>query len=215
MEKGYHHIASDVPYAGRLLDVLREIPEELWQPVHPDGKYASTGWQGVHFVEKGSKRTEHYKLVEDIIEQHFKCPIHLCVFYRMNPGAWIKPHRDASGTLEFGRIRFHVPLITHDDVDFRVDGERIRLRVGELWALNTSHTHQVDNHSPISRVHFVIEATANDWVWKQLPPRGWAYYRHAAMFSVIAGYKFARSLARPRKAKAYFDRLIRVAIRRT
>jgi hypothetical protein len=215
MDKGYHLIKRSVPFTERLQQVLATIPESEWRPVHPDGKYASPGWQGVHFVEKGSKKTEHYQLIADLLAEHFPCPIHLCVFYRMNPGAWIKPHRDASGTLEFGRIRFHVPLVTHDDVDFRVDGERIWMRPGELWALNTSHTHQVDNHSSISRVHFVIEATANSWVWSQLPPRGWAYYRHGTLFMASAGLKFVRAFARPKKARAYLSRLVRVVVRRT
>jgi hypothetical protein len=215
VDKGYHRIQPSVPYAERLQDILRGISEDQWRSVHPDGKYASPGWQGVHFVDKGSRKTELYPLVADLLANHFPCPIHLCVFYRMNPGAWIKPHRDASGTLELGRIRFHVPLVTHDDVDFRVDGERIWMRDGELWALNTSHVHQVDNPSPISRIHFVIEATANRWVWSQLPPRGWAYYRHAGLFLTTAGVKFVTSLAHPRRARGYFKRLIRVAIRRT
>src|SRR5688572_11810176 len=100
MDKGYHLIKRGVPFTERLQQVLATIPESEWQPVHPDGKYASPGWQGVHFVEKGSKKTEHYKLIAELLAEHFPCPIHLCVFYRMNPGAWIKPHRDASGTLE-------------------------------------------------------------------------------------------------------------------
>lgn len=214
MEKGYHFIQPSVPYTDQLQAILASIPEHEWQPVHPDGKYASPGWQGVYFVGKGSKRTKHYDLVAALLEQHFQCPIHLCVFYRMNPGAWIKPHRDASGTLELGRIRFHVPLITHEAVDFRVDGERIWMRVGELWALNTSHTHQVENPSPISRVHFVIEATANAWVWAQLPRRGLAYYRHATRFLAGAGFDFVRSFREPGRARGYVKRLMRVFVRR-
>ena len=70
-----------------------------------------------------------------------------------------------SGNLPFGRLRFHVPILTPPEVEFVVGGMRVDMRPGELWALDTSYEHSVRNRSDQVRVHLVVEVVANDWVW--------------------------------------------------
>ena len=42
----------------------------------------------------------------------------------------LHPHRDMSGNLPFGRLLFHVPIVTHPEVDF-LDLRALARRVGD------------------------------------------------------------------------------------
>ena len=133
------------------------------------------------------------------------------MLYAVRPGTILHPHRDMSGNLPFGRLRFHVPIVTNPEVDFVVGGERLDMRPGELWALDTSYEHSVRNRSNQVRVHFVVEVVANDWVWSLLPKKGVAYYRHLVGFWTVACWVGAKKL---RKDRRFLARNLRALARR-
>src|SRR5439155_26876760 len=45
----------------------------------------------------------------------------------------LHPHRDMSGNLPFGRLRFHVPNVTNPEVEFVVCGNRLYRCHGQPW----------------------------------------------------------------------------------
>ena len=94
----------------------------------------------------------------------FQCPLLAVRLLRLNAGAIIKEHCDLELNFEKGEIRLHVPIITHDDVEFYLDNERVHLKEGECWYLNFNLPHSIINNSNIDRIHLVIDATVNDWV---------------------------------------------------
>ena len=94
----------------------------------------------------------------------FQCPLLAVRLLRLNAGAVIKEHRDLELNFEKGEIRLHVPIITHDDVEFYLDNERVHLKEGECWYFNFNLPHSIINNSSIDRIHLVIDATVNDWV---------------------------------------------------
>lgn len=94
----------------------------------------------------------------------FRCPLRAVRLMKLEAGAVIKEHRDAELAFERGEARFHVPILTHPDVEFLLDGERVPLREGECWYLNFDLPHAVRNASPVDRVHLVIDATVDDWL---------------------------------------------------
>jgi aspartyl/asparaginyl beta-hydroxylase (cupin superfamily) len=96
----------------------------------------------------------------------------LFVFYYLDPRAKIHPHRDLTGASLNNRIRFHVPVITNDDVKFIVDGNVVNMLPGSLRCLDTSYVHQVENGGKISRVHIVIECKISNDIKNKLP-KGW------------------------------------------
>jgi len=56
--------------------------------------------------------------------------------------------------------RVHVPIITHKNVLFEIDGEIKNLKEGEMWEINNSEKfHSVENNSSINRIHLII-----DWI---------------------------------------------------
>ncbi len=96
--------------------------------------------------------------------QTFQCPLQAVRLLKLNAGSSIKEHRDAELNFESGEIRLHIPVITHPDVEFMLDKERLNLQEGECWYMNFNLLHAINNKSSINRVHLVIDAVVNDWV---------------------------------------------------
>jgi quercetin dioxygenase-like cupin family protein len=94
----------------------------------------------------------------------FHCPLKTVRLMKLNAGAVIKEHNDAELNYENGEARFHVPVITHPDVEFYLDNERITMNEGECWYMNFNLPHRITNNSSVDRIHLVIDATVNDWL---------------------------------------------------
>lgn len=72
------------------------------------------------------------------------------------PGDDIPEHADHGPTLEAAH-RVHVPLETHPDVAFVVEGEPRRLQTGEAYELDNMRLHYVHNASPVRRIHLIVD----------------------------------------------------------
>lgn len=70
----------------------------------------------------------------------------------------IPQHVDTGYSLCTAR-RIHVPVITNDGVIFTVGGEPRALPAGEIWEINNTRAHSVENTSDQDRVHLIV-----DWV---------------------------------------------------
>lgn len=171
-----------------------------WKPVHEIGAYSSPGWAAVHLMAKNERLPDFEKFPElKAVVDFLKCNVVMMVFYKTVPGHRIHPHRDLSGTLEVGRLRFHIPIITHPNCKFFVSKKHVPMKVGELWALNTSYLHAVENLSDVHRVHLVIQVEVNDWVRQMLPKHTLRYHLHAAFFFFLVFKKgVTTALANPR-----------------
>lgn len=74
----------------------------------------------------------------------------------LGPGLDIPEHVDYGPTLEVTH-RVHVPLETHPDVEFIVEGEIIPLDVGKAYELDNMRPHRVFNASPHRRIHIIVD----------------------------------------------------------
>jgi hypothetical protein len=102
----------------------------------------------------------------------FKCPLGRVRILKLAPGAKIGEHRDVGlevANLAFNRVRLHVPIKTNPGVIFYVGGERFHMAEGGLYYANFSHLHRVVNEGQTERVHLVIDAEVNDWLWEFFP----------------------------------------------
>lgn len=95
---------------------------------------------------------------------HFKCTLQAVRLLKLSAGAAIKEHRDTELNFENGEIRIHIPVVTHEDVEFILDKERMTLKEGECWYMNFNLPHYINNFSNTDRIHLVIDAQVNDWV---------------------------------------------------
>lgn len=98
----------------------------------------------------------------------FECPLLAVRLMKLAAGARIKEHTDHDLELEKGTVRLHIPVVTNEDVDFRLNGSRIVMNEGECWYLRLSDPHSVENNGQSDQVHLVIDAEVNPWLQKQL-----------------------------------------------
>lgn len=154
--------------------------------VHKEGRYAGVLWFQVD-LEQGLPLSQ--KVLGELGVQDPE----LLVFYYLEPGASIHPHRDLTGAGLNNRIRFHVPIITNEHVKFMVGGRRVVMKPGDLWCLDTSYLHAVENAGPESRVHMVIECDITPELRARLP-RGLRPMLHNIAFASIMGAKFTQAL---------------------
>lgn len=75
---------------------------------------------------------------------------------KLLPGGKIPVHRDAGPVLAVSH-RVHIPLETHKEVVFEVDGVHIPLEVGQAYELDNMRLHRVENASPVRRIHLILD----------------------------------------------------------
>lgn len=97
-----------------------------------------------------------------------RCPIEAARLMRLAPGSEIREHRDPDLAAEWGNVRLHVPVVTHPEVAFYLNGARVDMASGEMWYLRLSDPHRVTNGGPSERVHLVIDVRVNSWLETQL-----------------------------------------------
>lgn len=127
--------------------------------------------ESLRFGEGEYKKTEILRqcpYFEEIIDS-FQCPKKRVRLMRLEPGTNIHTHTDPGDAWALGQARIHIPVITHDEVYFYVDGERVVMQPGELWYCDFSRPHSVANRGTIARVHFVLDVTVNDWMRRLFP----------------------------------------------
>jgi aspartyl/asparaginyl beta-hydroxylase (cupin superfamily) len=128
---------------------------------------------------------------------------------RLGPGGWIKEHRDISGGVAMGVARFHIPVVTHPDVEFYIGGVRCIMGEGEVWSLDTTYKHRLVNKSDVWRVHLIIDVQMNDAVRALYPPDEWGDKLHRAHFAAIVARKgVVMGLKDPRKMVGMARRFI-------
>lgn len=94
----------------------------------------------------------------------FECPLLSVRLLKLAAGAQVHEHKDRDLCYEEGLLRFHIPVITNDGVEFYLDKERMHLKEGECWYMNFNLPHALHNKSNTDRIHLVIDATVNAWV---------------------------------------------------
>ena len=104
--------------------------------------------------------------IRDHVLSVFGCPLRSVRLMRLTPGSVIREHVDTDLSFEDGLVRLHIPIVTNDGVDFRLNGTRVVMEAGSCWYLRLSDPHSVANRGNADRVHLVIDAVTNDWIAK-------------------------------------------------
>jgi hypothetical protein len=102
--------------------------------------------------------------IRDGVVSTFHCPVRSVRLMRLTAGSVIKEHHDVDLSFEDGIVRLHIPVVTNDAVDFRLNGTRVVMQAGSCWYLRLADPHSVVNRGVEDRVHLVIDAETNDWV---------------------------------------------------
>jgi mannose-6-phosphate isomerase-like protein (cupin superfamily) len=163
----------------RLRADLDAVPADLWTP-HFQPTYFEGDWSGVALRSVGGSVNrlfphrnpggqyvdtpllERCPYIRQVIAT-FECDKEAVRLLRLAPGARILEHCDEKLNRERGVVRVHVPITTHPDVDFVLDGERVVMREGESWYLDLARPHRVENRGTTDRVHLVIDCCLCPW----------------------------------------------------
>lgn len=170
----------DVQLLQRDLAALQEV-QRAAQP----GPYHKGEWTGIALHSMGGKQsvfpsaagTDQYQETEELkrapymreILQELRCPKEVVRILFLPPGGHIKDHFDFHTSFQFGLLRLHIPIVTHPEVAFVIDGQRMTWNAGELWYGDFSKIHSVKNDSQIVRVHMVIDVQINDFILGLFP----------------------------------------------
>jgi Aspartyl/Asparaginyl beta-hydroxylase len=170
----------DVDLLQRDLRTLQEV-QRAPQP----GPYHKGEWTGIALYSMGGKQstfpsaagTDHYQETEELrrapyfkqVLDDLKCPKEVVRILFLPPEGHIKDHFDFHTSFQFGLLRLHIPIVTHPDVVFFLDGQRMTWKPGELWYGDFSKVHSIKNNSSVVRVHMVIDVQINDFVLSLFP----------------------------------------------
>jgi hypothetical protein len=172
---------------GRLREDLARLDARYaqWQP--QNGQYHNGEWTGLSLYAPGGDvhsaaaarpslarpllPTEGLAETPYIAEllNELACPKQVVRVLALPPGGRIEEHTDDNSGFRWGALRLHVPIVTHPDVDFRIDSQRCVWKEGELWYGDFTRVHSVVNASPIRRVHLVIDVEVNEFLLGLFP----------------------------------------------
>lgn len=93
----------------------------------------------------------------------FQCRTETFRIHTLEAKANIKAHRDIGYSFEHGLIRIHIPIETNDQVQLILNGEHIKMNIGECWYCNFHETHEIINNSHEPRTHLILDCIVNDW----------------------------------------------------
>ena len=166
----------DVQALGRDLE---QVLESSWLP-HFNQKGYTGSWKAIPLYAPGGDSNNILAFVADEtrvaetpilstcsyfkeVISSFKCSFSAIRLLRLEPGSYIKPHRDLKSGYEDGFFRLHIPIATNPKVNFTLDGERLSMQPGECWYTNVNYVHSVSNDGATDRVHLVIDGQRNEW----------------------------------------------------
>jgi hypothetical protein len=132
----------------------------------------------------------------------------------LGPGGFVHEHRDITGAVPMGVVRLHVPIVTHPDAEFYVNGKRLFLAPGEAWMLDTSYRHRVANRSVVRRIHLVVDLELDRSLRALLPKRDIWDRVHAMHFWLLCFLKGMVHLAGPRHLRRLVWSVIKLRVMR-
>ncbi len=114
----------------------------------------------------GAKNKTNYKqldfdyirnLLQPIYEKHYGPGYFIRVLLpRLKPGGSIPIHKDNGKSLMEVK-RTHIPLITNENIIFKVGNTTKNLKAGEVWEINNGREHAVNNNSDEYRIHLIVD----------------------------------------------------------
>ncbi len=116
-------------------------------------------WQGEEVNQFQPTSTLAYCPYLSGIIDSFHCLKERVRLMRLPANQSILKHADVPG-----KARLHIPIITHEEIYFLIEGTRIIMKEGELWNIDLTREHEVHNRSPIDRIHLVLDLVPNDWL---------------------------------------------------
>ena len=159
---------------------LEKIGSVDWTP-HFNPQYYEGVWSGAALRSVNGLTTQLYadptknKLYADtpILDRCryikevlgvFRCSLETVRLLKLEPGSRIREHSDFDLGEKWGVVRVHIPVLTHPDIEFILNGKRVVMNERESWYLDLSLPHRVENNGATDRIHLVIDCIVDEWI---------------------------------------------------
>jgi hypothetical protein len=157
----------------RLRAEVAALPAQAWAP-HPNGDAGNSAARLISPEGGESDEVEGVMRMTPHLERSPYLRQVLASFgvvwsrsrlLRLAPGAGVPVHADIHYHWFF-RVRMHVPITTLPAVQFTCDGERVHMGAGEAWLFDNWRLHQVENPTPVERIHLVADTSGSGSFWE-------------------------------------------------
>jgi len=146
--------------------------------VHKDTQTLEIMWdvESLQTNKIGKIHSNYYKLdiesflekIKPIYESNYGGGYFIRILLvKLKSNSNIAPHVDTGDSLKNCK-RTHIPIITNSKVTFTIGGETKNLKEGEIWEIDNTKQHSVDNNSDIDRIHLLIDYKISDKKTKSL-----------------------------------------------
>jgi hypothetical protein len=159
---------------GASHDGASDGPGQHWVPESYGEASYFTGWDILPIRSRGGRADdgsagtksldpfEYTPLAKDTpyfvdVIEGLECQIKSVRLSCLRPGGEIFEHKDEGISFEEGDVRLHIPIVTNDQVVFRLGGELQKWGAGELWYGDFSEMHSVANPAAQARIHLLID----------------------------------------------------------
>lgn len=166
--------------AEAMLAEAQAFPQSAWIG-HFNQEYHDGGWRGIALrAPGGAPGFLHYGQAQDppyqdtlnldrcpVITQvlaGFHTPLKAVRLLSLAPGSHIREHCDDGLGYADGEVRLHIPLSTNPQVEFYLESRRVLMAPGELWYMDFSRPHRLNNLGESERIHLVIDCVVTPWV---------------------------------------------------
>jgi len=86
---------------------------------------------------------------------------------RLAPHSEVPRHADINYHWK-NRVRIHVPIITHPDIQFVCGEKSVHMAAGEAWIFDAWKQHTVINPTDVLRVHLVADTSGTPEFWRMV-----------------------------------------------
>lgn len=145
--------------------LVTDFDAEYWEKIsYQENKFASPKCK---FVLERQNLLVLLQPILDYLKAEHNGEIAKTMFVKLSANKKINEHSDAGLYLSTIK-RHHIPIITNEDVWFFVDGEKKNLKVGEIWEIDNTKLHKVENLSNLDRVHLIVDILPNAYLGQAL-----------------------------------------------
>lgn len=96
-------------------------------------------------------------------------------FMEVKPNTKVYWHYDNGETIDGldyqKNARFHIPILTNDNVEMRICHQKLKWQEGKLYYGDFSFPHEIHNKSNQTRIHLIIDININDDLIKMFPKK--------------------------------------------
>jgi len=166
----YSNYNKDKSWSALSLRGYSANPSFITKPIEMSDEWKEKN-KDENFFMQDTHLFEHFEEVKELLK-NYGSTIHRVRFMRLKPGGGeLERHTDQvdpdSGGSKGKLARLHFPIKTNDKVEFTVwdikgNPQKVHMKVGECWFLDTRKAHMAVNGGDEERIHLVVDIVTEE-----------------------------------------------------